>query len=540
MSEAVALALVEVEGKLYLNAAEWPIKVYADRVAVKTFDPRRVTWDGQNLKLWLENGNAVYTLAPEDDGKADIVTLHRKVATAVGEVPGYPQPEPEPEPAAPEPIVVSTSTLEAIGFQRVDTAPVDQIITPPPGAGAVTSPFTSDLGPHAFPVTTNIFAKAIADAKGQPTLPYPNPYDSLPAGSDSSGYALANFHGLMYPAGGPPINGNAYTVGGGPTPYRDLRHLQAEVDAMRSKLVNAMEMQHTQYLMASPAGMPLALEASASQWRTFLTDIGGYLNFLQGICQKLAAMSYLNAKGEQSRVWIAEPLAAQGRLSEFERESGYGRQPKEVTLKEMLGEMGKAAELLSKQATTLLGIVAPSRLPEKGSAPTPQDASEAEDASVLAEVDALTAMIGEQRYPGEWPVPSTSAAAGVRQEAWEKWAKDEARDTLVGDHSIDVAPGDKVILGATDGNVQLEIFEVDRGNSTGHSFVKFGRKKPAPKATKTADYAPEFIRDASDVSDQTSLANIFANVEDACTDIENAISGRSLGGNGQMGGDDGG
>jgi hypothetical protein len=519
MSEAVALALLEVEGKLYLNAAEWPIKVYADRVAVKTFDPRRVTWDGQKLKLWLENGNAVYTLAPDDDGKADIVTLHRLVQSAVGEVPGHPRPEPEPEtwsePAAPEPIVVSTSTLEAIGFQRA-TPPVDRIITPPPGAGAVTSPFTSDLGPYeGSSLTPNIFAKALADAKGMGVAGY-----AIPSSN--------NFHGLMHPTGGNAAGyGNVryftsqdtFPV----TPYRDLHHLQQEVDTMRAKLVSALEMQHTQYLMESPASAALALESSASRWRTFLTDIGGYLNFVQGICQKLATMSYKNAQGEESRVWLTEPLAAQGRLSEFERSYQSERQPKEVTLKEMMGEMGRAAEMLGGQATSLLGIVAPTPLREKGSAPTPQDASEAEDASVLAEVDALTAMIGEQRYPGEWPVPSTSAAAFVRQEAWKKWAKDEARDTLVGDHSIDVAPGDKVVLGATDGNVQLEIFEVDRGNSTGHSFVAFDRAKDASLAS-TLDIVENAIA-AEKVPDVL---------------YERNWDDPGNGGNGQMGGDDGG
>jgi hypothetical protein len=490
MTEPTELALLEVEGKLYLNAAAWPVVVYVDRVAVKKVDPRRIVWDGQNLKLWLDNGNAVYTLAPDDDGKDDIVTLHRKVASDVGAVPGHPA----PEPAAPEPIVVSTSALEAVGFQRVAPPPVDQIITP---------------------ATPNIFARALFDARG------------MGGYGDPKTYPTNVTHPISY--------SGAFTTGN-PTPYRDLQHLQQEVDAMRVKLVSAMDTVNTQYLMESPAGMPLALDSSRSQWRTFLTDVGGYLSFVQGICRKLATMSYKNAQGEESRVWLTEPLAAQGRLSQFERESEYARQPKEVTLKEMMGEMGRTAEMLGGQATTLLGIVAPAPLREKDATPTPQDASDAEDASVLEEVEALTKTIGEKRYPGEWPVQSTSAAAFIRQEAWEQWAKDEARDTLVGEHSIAIAPGDEVILGATGGNVQLEIFEVDRENSTGHSYVKLD-ELGAPVSPPKDD----------------SLASTLDVDERAFSDIEKAIAAKAPavpyernwddpgnGGNGQMGGDDGG
>jgi hypothetical protein len=502
MAVVGTLTLLPIDGKLYLQETAWPEAVQVTRELIKSADPRRTAWNGQSFKLWLENGNAVYTLAPEDDGKGDVLTLHRQVASDVGEVPGRPL----PEPAAPEPIVVSTSALEAVGFQRV-TPPVDRIITaknlpPPLATGPVASPFTSDFGTHKRTfLASAIFARALSDAQGM--------------GGNASGYGNVRYF----------TSQDTIPV----TPYRDLHHLQQEVDTMRAKLVSALEMQHTQYLMESPASAALALDSSASRWRTFLTDIGGYLNFVQGICQKLATMSYKNAQGEESRVWLTEPLAAQGRLSEFERSYQSERQPKEVTLKEMMGEMGRAAEMLGGQATSLLGIVAPSPLREKGSTPTPQDASEAEDANVLAEVDALTAMIGEQRYPGEWPVQSTSAAAFVRQEAWEKWAKDEARDCLVGDHSIDVAPDDKVVLGATGGNVQLEIFEVDRGNSTGHSFVAFDRAKDAPLAS-TLDV------------DERAFSDIEKAIAAKAPDVpyERNWDDPGNGGNGQMGGDDGG
>lgn len=397
MTEPVELALLEVEGKLYLNAAAWPVMVYVDRVAVKKVDPRRITWDGQKLKLWLENANAVYTLAPEDEGKDDIVTLHRLVTSTVGAIPGHPLSEPEP--AAPDPIVVSTSALEADGLQRV-TPPVDRIITaknlpPPLATGPVTSPFTSDFGTHkgTFPAS-DIFARALSDAQGMGVAGY-----AIPSSN--------NFHGLMHPTGGNAAGyGNVryftsqdtFPV----TPYRDLRHLQAEVDTMRAKLVSALEMQHTQYLMESPASAALALESSASRWRMFLTDIGGYLNFVQGICQKLATMSYKNTQGEESRVWLTEPLAAQGRLSEFEQSYQSERQPKEVTLKEMMGEMGRAAEMLGGQATSLLGIVAPTPPPKDDSLASTLDVDE----RAFSDIEkAIAAKAPDVPYERNWDDP---------------------------------------------------------------------------------------------------------------------------------------
>lgn len=344
MTGAGTLTLLAIDGKLYLKETAWPDSVQVTRELINKADPHRTAWDGQNFKLWLENGNAVYTLAPEDDGKGDVLTLHRKVASALTSVPGAAL-ETAPEP--PKIIVPDPPRLAAI--------PLAQWVRPSTAAGLVTTPFTSDLGPMGralLAAQDPRQAAGKAGGIGGPPFGVPGFFNGVPVQSPEYVMGSGNTSGYMLEETSRYFAHQSQMPGGPITP-EEFRRFKAQ---MQSKLA---EMEDSLPLGQNPPSLAVSAAAAAQKWRTFLVDVGAFMQSLGQVTETLVSLGPQDVY--ERPLTLMDPLALEGQasLAENPDTSGYAMQQRTLSAGVVLKIAGNTAATIRRRASELSRLVSP-------------------------------------------------------------------------------------------------------------------------------------------------------------------------------------
>lgn len=568
------LEITQIEGKEYVLGGAWPEQFVAEaKLLTSGMNPRTSAWDGNKLKLWLENGNAVYTIGDDFSPDSPTVTLYKMYGSEVKPVPGQDPPkknEPEREmteqeridalkkatdlylpPAAPTKIAASTTaglipTIFTPGNPGYDTITGGTVnVTPNP-----VTPKEASLGTLYDQVQWG-------NQWLQGNLPpYPDPYQTLSPLTRAVMGARAPMSGYL-PSVGTPIPGSegmneallAQKIVDTPA-YREMligqvqqkvyERLRAEIDMGRIRPSAAIVM----------AKHPTNIQAAKTLWTDFLEDTSAFLGtMLNGL------LAIGNTGVRDATLHVQDPLGLRGNARLRQSKGYHDLQPVEMTQRQFIAAIVDTARDLMGRASELQGRVDPER-------------TLTEDQKVCRDVDGGIQKEVHDKYLAISKAEGTTDDSGYRvmqfrEDAWDKWAlervaevdsqerEDAAREAgrdyfkELAEHHAYLMEGDSITLEAKAGGLDVYVMERPDALEGGHLEIKDANPELTPediqRATDDAaafnlttpnDYQGTTVKALVMDEGPTPSDGIFSRADNLHS------SGSILGGNGQMGGDE--